>query len=204
MNGVSAPRAGTDADVLVALRAATATRHTVLDTGLPLAGEAPTLDDYRDHLLMLRAWLAPMERWQGGFADGPQGLDAPAPVARTARIDADLALIDAAMVLPEDATPWPDQASAAYRWGVAYVVEGSQLGGAVLYKRLAERLAPHRLDYLHSEAGPGPRWRTFVAALQAAVQSPEAVAEACQGACDAFDRLLQDGLTAEAGRLRGG
>jgi heme oxygenase len=176
-----------DGDVLAALRAATAARHTVLDTGLPLAGEAPTLDDYRDHLLMLRAWLAPMERWLEGFNDGPQTLP---PVARTATIDADLALIDPALTLPEDPVSWPPQASADYRWGVAYVVEGSQLGGAVLYKRLADRLAPHPLGYLRSEAGPGPRWRAFVDALRAAVQSPGAVAEACQGACDAFDRLI--------------
>ncbi len=176
---------GTDAaDVLEALRAATAQRHTVLDSNLPLGGPAPTLSDYRDHLLMLRAWLAPMERWLAGFADGPHG------VARTARIDADLLLIDDTMVMPEDATPWPDDASAAYRWGVSYVVEGSQLGGAVLYKRLAEALAPHPLNYLKSDAGPGPRWREFVAALKTHVQLPQDVAAACKGACDAFDRLL--------------
>ena len=193
VNGVGNARAGgvdkpittgAAADVLEALRAATAQRHTVLDSNLPLGGPAPTLSDYRDHLLMLRAWLAPMERWLAGFADGPHG------VPRTARIDADLLLIDAAMVMPEDATPWPDSASAAYRWGVSYVVEGSQLGGAVLYKRLAQVLAPHPLGYLKSDAGPGPRWREFVAELKAHVQLPQDVADACKGACDAFDRLL--------------
>ena len=187
--------------MLTALRAATAARHTVLDTGLPLAGEAPTLADYRDHLLMLRAWLAPMERWMDQFADGPLAMQGQQntpvtqatqllPVARTPLIDADLALIDPSLLLPEDSTPWPQHASAAYRWGVAYVVEGSQLGGAVLYKRLAERLAPHPLGYLRTEAGPGPRWRMFLDALRGAVQSPKAVVEACQGACDAFDRLI--------------
>lgn len=176
---------GAVTDVLEALRAATAQRHTVLDSNLPLGGPAPTLNDYRDHLLMLRAWLAPMERWLAGFADGPHG------VPRTARIDADLLLIDATMVMPEDTTPWPDDASEAYRWGVSYVVEGSQLGGAVLYKRLAEVLAPHPLGYLKSDAGPGPRWREFVTALKLHVQLPQDVADACQGACDAFDRLLQ-------------
>jgi heme oxygenase len=75
---------------------------------------------------------------------------------------------------------------------VAYVVEGSQLGGAVLHKRLADQLAPHPLRYLAGagEAGPGPRWRAFMLALRAQVQGEEEVAEACSGACDAFDRIL--------------
>jgi heme oxygenase len=46
---------------------------------------------------------------------------------------------------------WPLDASPAWRWGVCYVIEGSQLGGAVLYKRLHERLAPHPLRYLKGD-----------------------------------------------------
>ena len=125
------------AGALDALRAATTERHELLDTGLPLAGPAPTLDDYRSHLRMLRAWLAP------------------------------------------------------YRWGVAYVAEGSQLGGAVLCQRLSAQLAPHPLAYLRGEAaGPGPRWRSFMLALKENVRGEEEVADACAGARDAFARIL--------------
>ena len=61
-----------------------------------------------------------------------------------------------------------------------------------LYKRLAARLAPHPLRYLRGagDAGPGPRWRAFMEALRTQVQGDEQVAEACAGACDAFDRIL--------------
>lgn len=178
-------------DALKALRSATAERHTLLDTGLPLAGEAPTLGDYASHLRMLRTWLAPIEDWLGA-GEGPG--TAMTPLRRIPLIEADLcdpAMPVASQETPQVQAPWPVNASAAYRWGVAYVAEGSQLGGAVLYQRLASRLAPHPLAYLRGEAaGPGPRWRSFMLALKENVRSEEEVADACAGACDAFDRIL--------------
>lgn len=171
-------------DVLAALRAATAERHTVLDSGLPLSGPAPTLDDYRDHLVMLRDWLAPIVRWLDGFADGPR-----VPAARLAAIAADLEQM-AGVPAPLSSDTWPLDASPAYRWGVCYVVEGSQLGGAVLYKKLAAPLAPHPLAYLKGEGNPGPAWRSFIEALQQQVRSSQDIEEACRGGCAAFDRLI--------------
>lgn len=180
--------------VLAALRAATGERHARLDSGLPLAAEQPTLADYRDHLLLLQSWLAPLRRWQDGYGDGPQ---AQAPRDYLGLIEADLEHAALAGLPPSaapahaDARPWPARASAAYRWGVAYVLEGSQLGGAVLHKRLAARLAPHPLAYLRgAPEGPGPRWKQFLADLKAAVTTPEQVEQACAGARDAFDHLL--------------
>ncbi len=178
------------ADALSALRQATASRHERLDTGLPLGKPDASLDDYLDHLRLLARWLGPIDAWSAAFNDGPQGGAAPPPLDRMAVIQADLA--GAGHKLPPfAAAPWPAAASAAYRWGVAYVVEGSQLGGAVLYKRLAARLSPHPLDYLKPGAdGPGPRWRAFMAALAAQVRSDDEIAEACAGARAAFDRIL--------------
>ncbi|VXC67463.1 biliverdin-producing heme oxygenase [Massilia sp. 9I] len=180
-----------DTDVLAALRTATASRHGRLDSGLPLSAPLPSLEDYAAHLAMVRDWLAPLERWLAGFADGPQREPTLPPTARLALIDADLAepgMVDAP---PRLAAGWPLDASTAYRWGVAYVIEGSQLGGAVLYGNLAGPLAPHPLRYLRGDAaGPGPRWRAFMLALRAHVTSPEEIAEACAGACAAFDAIL--------------
>lgn len=185
----------TASDVLADLRQATAARHERLDNALPLASADATLADYAAHLHLLRDWLAPLERWQRGYGDGPQGVpDLPA-APHLALIEADLAepLLAAYAGAPQpDAVPWPRDASPAYRWGVAYVVEGSQLGGAVLYKRLAAQLGPHPLRYLRGagEAGPGPRWRVFTLALRAQVTTAQQSAEACAGACHAFDRIL--------------
>jgi heme oxygenase len=176
-----------EADPLTALRAATASRHAALDADLPIGAPDASLHDYIAHLVLLRTWLVPLHAWLAGFADGPQFNHA----GRLARIDADLA--DAGYASPgtPDGDAWPVAASAAYRWGVHYVIEGSQLGGAVLYERLRERLTPHRLRYLQGDdAGPGPRWRVFMQALRAGVHTPAEIADACAGACAAFDSIL--------------
>lgn len=197
-------------DVLTALRAATAERHTQLDTRTPLAAEVPDLRAYRDHLYLLAAWLAPLQpalmtqvqaQAQPGLpprdylslirADlahpalaGLPPLPAlqPAPLAQFAQSAqlAQFAQLDDAAQLD----------AAAFLWGVAYVVEGSQLGGAVLYKRLAEQLAPHPLAYLRGAGSPGPRWQQFLAALRAAVVTERQIEQACRGARQAFDSLI--------------
>lgn len=191
------PNAEFDTDPLAALRTATASRHALLDSGLPVGAAEASLHDYAAHLRMLRAWLAPLGHWLAGFGDGPEGdarLDMLARhQARLALIDADLldAGIAPAAGGPAGVQPWPPGAGAAYRWGVCYVVEGAQLGGAVLYQRLCARLAPHPLRYLKGDAaGPGPRWRAFTQALRAQLRTPAEIAEACAGACEAFDRIL--------------
>jgi heme oxygenase len=178
------------ADPLAALRAATASRHEALDAGLPIGAPDASLRDYTAHLALLRTWLTPLHAWLAAFADGPQFDHAP----RLALIEADLAEAGGpgpgAAAAPAPA--WPAAASPAYRWGVHYVIEGSQLGGAVLYERLHTRLAPHRLRYLKGDAaGPGPRWRAFTQALRASVRTPAEIADACAGACAAFDRILE-------------
>lgn len=182
-----------DTDVLAALRTATASRHERLDSGLPLSAPHPSLDDYAAHLVMVRDWLAPLERWLAGYADGPQAEPTLPATGRLALIQADLAEPGMPEVQPLRPAPaWPEGASAAWRWGVAYVIEGSQLGGAVLYGKLAAPLAPHPLRYLRGDAGgPGPRWRAFMVALRAQVTGPVEIGEACAGACAAFDAILE-------------
>lgn len=176
------------ADVLAALRHATSTRHAALDSGLPLSHEAATLADYASHLVLLRDWLKPLHAALARSDVGLPGLN------RLDEIEGDLAHPSlAGLVAPGHAPAhrWPEQMSAAYRWGMCYVVEGSQLGGAVLYQRLREQLAPHPLGYLRgADGGPGPRWRAFMLALRANVRDEADVADACAGACDAFDAIL--------------
>lgn len=179
-------------DILAALRDATASRHAELDGGMPLARPVPTLADYRDHLALLRRWLAPIEAWQARFDDGPQDAALLPPSPHLPLIEADLAdpsLAPGAAAAPP--APWQGRDGVAYRWGVAYVIEGSRLGGTVLYRRLAAALAPHPLRYLHGDGvPPGPRWQQFLRALRTHVQGEAAIAEACRGARAAFDGLI--------------
>ena len=201
-------------DVLAALRAATAARHAELDAHTPLAAPEVDLAAYGAHLRLLERWLAPVPGWLAGFDVGPQLPDylgairadlahsalvsaaageesvTPSPSQSQSQSQSQPRLPQLAPSLSQPPAPWPAQASAAYRWGVCYVVEGSQLGGAVLYKRLASRLAPHPLDYLRGNGSPGPRWQQFLAALRANVVEPAQIEDACAGARDAFDRLI--------------
>ena len=176
-------------DVLAALREATGSRHALIDSAMPLSADAPTLDDYRLHLQLVAAWLAPLERWLKPFSDGPQ--HALPFVARMPLIERDLDDACASVEQTCDAAAAPDAADAAYRWGVCYVIEGSQLGGAVLYRRLRDALAPHPLRYLSGDGvPPGPRWKIFIDSLRTQVISPHDIERACEGAKAAFDRLL--------------
>ncbi|MBI0331391.1 biliverdin-producing heme oxygenase [Burkholderia plantarii] len=199
--------------VLAALRAATGERHERLHQLMPLSAESAGLHDYLAHLRILRAWLAPLEPWLDGHARLAPAYDHGAPeasaaalppVRRMALIDADLAAAPAAALatLPAGPAPaepwWPADADAAYRWGARYVIEGSQMGGAVLYNQLHERLAPHPLGFLAAgRHGLSARWKAFVRCLAAEVEAPAAIAAACRGATDAFDHLV--GLAARAG-----
>ena len=190
---INTPTHPVPTDVLGALREATGARHALLDDGLAIAGPGATLADYEQHLRMLHAWLLPLEAWLATFHDGPSTEPTLPPLPRAATIAGDLehAAMPAVSQVRLETPPWPPDASAAYRWGVCYVIEGSQLGGAVLYQRLKERLAPHPLRYFAGEgSGPGPRWRAFMLALRAHVRSADEVDDVCHGACDAFDRLL--------------
>lgn len=179
------------AGALEALRLATASRHEQLDGGLPLAMDGAGLPEYAHHLQLLRDWLGPLHAWLARFDDGPQGPDGLPAVDRMALLEADLLEPGMALRAPLPVAPWPEYANAAYRWGVLYVVEGAQLGGAVLYQRLHATLAPHPLRYLRGDpAGPGPRWRAFMLALKEHVTTDAEITDACAGACAAFDRIL--------------
>ncbi len=181
--------------VLAGLRAATGEQHEQLHHLMPLSTQSADLHDYLAHLLVLRAWLAPLEPWLAACGDGPAAHPAALPpVSRVALIDADLAAApgDAVPAGPDAVAPWwPAGASSAYRWGVGYVIEGSQMGGAVLYQALHERLAPHPLGFLATgRSGLSARWKAFVRGLAAEVATPAQIADACRGASEAFDRLV--------------
>jgi heme oxygenase len=188
--------------VIEALRAATGHRHELLHTLMPLTVESTDIRDYCSHLAILREWLVPLDAWLHAFADEPQASVSRPIAERIALIDADLSHHPSRAhrrhehpIAPPHKPRWPANANAAYRWGVRYVAEGSRLGGAVLYARLKERFAPHPLDFLRiGSQQPGPNWQCFVRAMAGELRTPEAIHEACNGALDAFDQLVEIAL----------
>lgn len=153
---------------------------------MPLAKIDATWDDYREHLQMLFAWLTPIDNWLAGFSNGPQGKQAPSIIRYSDIILQDLG---DSLEIPQQNMTWASSENAAYRWGVCYVVEGSQLGGEFLYKRLAQRLSPHKLTYLQRKE-PG-RWPAFLQCMATELTTQDTIDKACAGARDAFDALLK-------------
>jgi heme oxygenase len=194
---------------LARVRWATGARHATLDARLPIARDDAGLAEVAAHLCLLRAWLGPMAAWLARFSDGPQAAAHPSAGDRLAGLTDDLARLaglasgHAPRTTPpaDDPRPWPMTADAAYRWGVAYVVEGSALGGRVLARRFAPALGGLALHTLADDEAVSRRWRAFLDAFDAALRDETAIATACAGACDAFDHLLAlAGLPAETRR----
>jgi len=181
-------------DILDALRQATSSLHAQVDQCLPLARPSPSLADYRSHLRMLEAWLQRLSRIEP---------TPPALAAHRAQLSEDLVACEA--LLPADTvsrTPVPASRvphAPAFVWGVSYVLEGSRLGGRVLYRQLAERLAPHPLNYLQGAGEQtGAHWKAFLAQLRDQAFGPADVRSACEGAVEAFETLLACHREAEA------
>lgn len=173
-------------DILDALRQATAHLHAQVDQCLPLARPSPSLADYRSHLRVLNDWLQQLAH----IEPAP-----PALAAHRIQLAGDLAACEA--LLPPDAVTHSPAVSTktarspAFAWGVSYVLEGSRLGGRVLYRQLAERLAPHPLNYLQGAGEQtGAHWKAFIAQLRAQAFGPAEMRSACDGAVHAFEALL--------------
>ncbi len=169
------------------LREGTRERHETLDRGLALADGPVDRDSYLNYLRALLGWLEPLEQrlWQLGW---PASLRAAERAGKSAWLRQDLAETGA------HAPPCHDsprlQAPDAYALCVAYVVEGSQLGGRFLAKRLENVVPTLPLRYLRGYGEQvGPLWKEFLVHLDSEAGALGREAQALQGACDAFDSL---------------
>ena len=110
----------------------------------------------------------------------------------------DLEVLGAPAPKPRD---WSFPESAAARLGLAYVVEGSSLGGKVIYRQLDYlfgRSAAGR-QFFRGSASDGPRWQALCRRVESEGQVPCAVGEMIAGATAAFalfERLLGPGEVA--------
>lgn len=152
-----APIAGREMAFHAGLRAATRADHDTVDRLFGALG----LDDARAYGRFLTAHalaLLPIERW---LRDAPAGMASRmiALKPRGAALGADLA----ALGLPvREGTPLAWSHDPAGLWGVAYVTEGSRLGGAMLARQVPAGLPR---AYLNSVHGPGG-WRNFLNAME--------------------------------------
>lgn len=175
----------------LALRQATSRLHTEVEGRMPLSAPSVGLADYLQHLEFMRDWVEAFPGWPSD--DGH--LD---EVARV--LNQDMAIADVLLANPQATrgavvTANADksaQASTATAWGFAYVLQGSQLGNQVLYRRWHGALAPHPLGHLRGNGSDTSKhWRQFLSSLAVNVTSARAIDESCAGAVAAFESLLR-------------
>jgi heme oxygenase len=150
------------------IRASTADAHQALERGLRVARADAGDDEYTRYLAAVLGWLEPLERplWSNPW---PVSIGAAERDDKAAWIRADLTArgltAEEIARIPRVRT-LPPLGSLAERFGVAYVIEGAQLGGQVLRRQLGPRVAPRPTRWLESYRDQvGVKWRAFLAAL---------------------------------------
>lgn len=171
-----------------ALKAATDDFHRELDNRLSRLDLARP-EDYRQFLHLQARAVPPIEAAlaAGGLGEVVEGW---ADSRRTAALESDLAALGDQMPEPAEAPPVK---SVAALLGMAYVLEGSRLGGRLLKKQIGEGLPT---SFLAADDTLGA-WPAVVAALDRLLYSDSLVGEAKDAARRCFTLFLN--VAGEAG-----
>jgi len=185
---------------LKALRQATHERHRALEAGLLVARKDIGQAIYVDYAAAMLGWMEPLEStlWNRAW---PAELEAHARADKSAWLKVDLRaaglderdLPRCSPLTSTNSISVSDKTDElAFWWGVAYVIEGAQLGGQVLLRRLGDRLSPIPGRWLRGYgAYTGQRWLTLVRLLNRSLDGAPQLALACRGAQTTFDHLRQ-------------
>lgn len=187
-----------------ALREATRDIHERLDRAAvlrPLTSPTITVDEYRDALIALHGFNAPIERALGERALGEGALGEGAERLDLLRADlADLG-VDADSLPVAGALPALDGVPA--RLAARYVLDGSAHGGRAMLPNVTRALgfdATHGARFLASAGiDMAGRWKALLARLESDLEAPESAQAACATAVALFAALevWLDGLVAK-------
>jgi heme oxygenase len=159
------------------LRSATAPDHEAVDAAFAIF-DLSDRDQYRRFLLAHARAVFAVE---GALTDADRAV---AWSSRRAMIERDLVAMGAAAPLAM-ALALPGDAAAA--WGMAYVLEGSRLGGRLLARRVGAGLPVDYLGAAHDAGG----WQAFRDDLDRAEAGPAWRGAALGGARDAFNAFRE-------------
>jgi heme oxygenase len=174
------------------LKAATSPVHEGVDSSIMSAASFATLDGYKRFLRIQYLFHRDVEalyadaRLRDAFPD----LASRCRMARVIDDMDDLGLDLPAAETPAFALDAPADLGTALGW--LYVVEGSNMGAALLRKEAQKLALSDTFGARHlapAEAGPAPHWRAFTAALDAVPLSEGEEAMADEGALAAFARV---------------
>lgn len=170
---------------LVLLRSATAEIHASLERRVRLLEDGLDVARYAAYLRALLDVVAPLEAACAALPELTPAWPDHESRRKAHLLRADLAEIDDAVDRHLDHGPRPDSTEStreslhraarpdipdvAAALGVAYVLEGSTLGGAVLKREVEARLGPVPTRYFDCYGAElGPRWQGFLGHLEAA------------------------------------
>lgn len=165
------PSMNSYASAIEVLRAATRDAHRSLEQTLAITKPNASRTEYINYVAALYGWLSPFEAklWSSSW---PEGLNASKRQGKCAWLAEDLttAGIDGTKI-PHCGFA-PDLSKLPSRIGIAYVIEGAQLGTKVLSKTLGPRLdgwAPRWLQGYGS--GTAENWREFLVFIENTLQT---------------------------------
>lgn len=190
--------------VLRALRDGTRALHAIVDNASLLTDPALTEQGYLDHAEAARQWFHGVEGilMDANWGGWPAPMLCPRRFEKAAWIEQDLLAggrsVSDLQGCPSPELPRPGTLAAAF--GVAYVVEGSTLGGRVLHRRLSTQLRlPLRWTQGYGDM-TGAMWREFCQLLAQHVRGEVAIAEAvacARATFISFRRCVLEGAPAQ-------
>lgn len=193
MQHVPLSTARNPAPAIAVLRAATRPLHDRLEQNLAIARQGAGRAEYQAYLEILWGWHAGFETdlWAHPW---PAEIEAGERAAKLQWLAADLQALglDRAAIgaLPQSGFR-PDLESPAARYGLAYVVEGAQLGIRVLRKQLGPQLAPWSPIWLQGYGDKASaRWKCLTACLERELDREQAQSTAAEAARAAFQSLV--------------
>lgn len=180
-------------DVRMLLREGTRTHHVGLERALNFTRADLRLDEYADLLQRFYGLYLPLEAALDGWATAWHGLGLEwAGRQKVPSLQRDLAALGR-VVTPEtvpQCQELPRLDTLERSLGCFYVVEGSTLGGQLLSRHFHQHfgLTPQTGSSFFSSYGAdvGPMWKSFQAALQTGVTTPDGQQQAVEAANETF------------------
>lgn len=181
--------------ILEQLKSETAAAHASIEQRLRIARSSPTVWDYRNYLLAMYGFTAPIEQRLRSLADG-LGSELELERRCKARLLArDLEALDARLDSKHEAgelcRALPENRDTTQALGTLYVLEGSTLGARWLLRHLQPLGLEDCCSYLRSYGDAlGDMWEKMRRALVLHAQrQPDRISELIAAASDTFQKL---------------
>jgi heme oxygenase len=179
---------------LRALKDQTQDLHERAEQYVRILDRDATVEDYARYLVAMLGFHAPIEqRFAGDAALEAAGFEA-ASRRKTHLLTRDLLRVSPCAEATLRCGALPLTRTLPRQLGVAYVIEGSTLGGKFILARLPPALAPLRgtaTGFLEGYgAATGDRWRSFGSVVERTITTEDEIADAVAGARDTFGRMI--------------